>query len=55
MVTTSYVNTQAYKEIVEDGHPIVLITGRTIIDVLFDKYEIHSVETLKSWLAREYS
>ena len=55
MVTTSYINKQAYKEIVEDGHPIVLITGKTIIDVLFDKYEIHSVEALKAWLSREYS
>jgi len=55
MVTTSYVNNQAYKEIVEDGHPIVLVTGKTIIDILFDKYEIHTVEALKSWLAREYS
>lgn len=55
MVTTSYINKQAYKEIVEDGHPIVLITGKTIIDVLFDKYEIHSVDSLKSWLEREYA
>ena len=55
MVTTSYINKQAYKEIVEDGHPIVLITGKTIIDILFDKYEIHTVEALKAWLIREYS
>ena len=55
MVTTSYVNNQAYKEIVEDGHPIVLVTGKTIIDVLFDKYEIHTVKALKEWLVREYS
>lgn len=55
MVTTSYVNNQAYKEIVDDGHPIVIVTGKTIIDVLFDKYEIHSVEALISWLQREYN
>ena len=55
MVTASYVNSQAYKEIVEDGHPIVLVTGKTIIVILFDKYEIHTVEALKSWLVEEYS
>jgi hypothetical protein len=55
MVTTSYVNSQAYKEIVEDGHPIVLITGKNIIDVLFDKFEIRSVDELKRWLIREYA
>ena len=54
MITTSYVNSQAYKEIVEDGHPIVLVTGKTIIDILFDKYEIHSVDSLIKWLEREY-
>lgn len=55
MVTTSYINSQAYKEIVEDGHPIVLVTGKTIIDVLIDKYEIYTVDSLMSWLRREYS
>ena len=55
MVTTSYINSQAYKEIVEDGHPIVLVTGKTIIDVLIDKYEIYTVDSLMSWLKREYS
>ena len=54
MVTTSYVNTQAYKEIIEDGHPIVLITGKTIINILFDKYEIHTVKAMMEWLSREY-
>lgn len=33
-VTTSYVGTQAYKEIVEDGHPIMVITGRDIVGIL---------------------
>lgn len=54
MITTSYVNNQAYKEIIEDGHPIVLITGKTIIDILFDKYEIHTVKAMMEWLSLEY-
>jgi hypothetical protein len=55
LITTSYVNNQAYKEIVEDGHPIVLVTGKNIIDVLFDKFEIFSVDSLINWLNREYA
>lgn len=55
MVTTSYVHQQAYKELLDDGHPIVLVTGRTIIDQIFDRYEIRSIESLIEWLEREFS
>lgn len=55
MVTTSYVHQQAYQELLNDGHPIVLITGRTIIDLIFDRYEIRTVKELKEWLEREFS
>ncbi len=55
MVTTSYVNQQAYQELLDDGHPIVLVTGRTIMDLIFDRYEIRSVEDLNEWLDREFS
>ena len=55
MVTTSYVHQQAYQELLDDGHPIVLVTGRTIIDLIFDRFEIRSVEALKDWLEREFS
>ena len=55
MVTTSFVDQQAYKELLEDGHPIVLVTGRAIIDIIFDRFEIRSVETLRHWLEREFS
>ena len=55
MVTTSYVHKQAYQEILDDGHPIVLITGKTIIDLVYDSFEIRSIESLKEWLDREYS
>ena len=27
LVTTSYVNSQAYKEVIEDGHPILIVTA----------------------------
>lgn len=34
MVTTSYVDTQAYKEVVEDGHPILIVTATDIASIL---------------------
>ncbi len=34
MITTSYVADQAYKEVVEDGHPILIITASDIAGVL---------------------
>ena len=34
LVTTSYVDSQAYKEVVEDGHPILIITRADIAYIL---------------------
>lgn len=34
LITTSYVDSQAYKEVVEDGHPILIITGSDISYIL---------------------
>lgn len=34
LVTTSFVDRQAYLEIKEDGHPVLLISGGDIVDVL---------------------
>lgn len=34
LVTTSFVGKQAYQEVVEDGHPILMITGKDIADLL---------------------
>jgi hypothetical protein len=34
LVTTSHLDAQAYREIREDGHPIVVLAGRDIIDIL---------------------
>ncbi len=33
-MTTSYLAEQAYQEIREDGHPIVVIAGGDIVEVL---------------------
>jgi len=34
MITTSYVDGQAYKEVVEDGHPILVVTASDIAGIL---------------------
>ena len=54
MATTSYVAKQAYDEILEDGHPIVLINGKDIIDYVYDECEIRSEEALVKWLELNY-
>jgi hypothetical protein len=52
LVTTSFVNTQAYEEVVDDGHPVVIIAASDIADVLA-KHGISSVTALDSWLGGE--
>ena len=49
MITTSWVNNQAYKEIKEDGHPIVIISGGDIVTILREK-GIATRESLFLWL-----
>jgi len=34
LVTTSYVHAQAYQEIREDGHPVVILAGRDLVEIL---------------------
>ena len=53
LVTTSYVGDQAYKEIIEDGHPILIISGKDIIDILM-RAGINDVQTLKDWLTANF-
>lgn len=49
LVTTSYVAEQAYKEIREDRHPILVISGRDIVDILVSK-GISTKESLQKLL-----
>lgn len=34
LITTSYVDKQAYQEVVEDGHPILVVTATDIARIL---------------------
>ena len=42
LVTTSHLDSQAYKEIREDGHPVIVFAGRDIVEILKGKAARHS-------------
>ena len=48
-ITTSYVSRQAYQEIVEDKHPVLILSGIDIVRVL-KKKDISDVKKVKTWL-----
>ena len=48
-VTTSYISKQAYEEIRNDGHPIIVISGLDIANILFRK-GVNSKESCVQWL-----
>jgi hypothetical protein len=54
LVTTSILHSQAYKEIREDQHPIVVITGRDIVEILAAN-GITTPELCLSWILRTQS
>ena len=49
LVTTSWLNSQAYREIKEDGHPIIVIAGGDIVRLLKENGLI-SPDALHAWL-----
>jgi hypothetical protein len=50
-ITTSYVALQAYKEIIEDGHPLLIISAIDISQLLISK-GIADVSMLEQWLSQ---
>lgn len=50
LLTTSYLDNQAYQELVEDEHPVVVITAGDISEKLKEK--IGSLANLKLWLTQ---
>lgn len=50
-VTTSYVSDQAYQELVDDNHPIVIFSGRDISRILID-HGMNSSSSVRDWLGR---
>ena len=53
LVTTSVVARQAYSEIREDGHPVVIIAARDIVDTLA-RHALTSANAVKAWLEAEF-
>jgi hypothetical protein len=49
LVTTSHVSRQAYSEIIEDQHPIVVIAGRDIVR-LFRSKGINDAKAVQGWV-----
>lgn len=54
IVTTSCVDLQAYKEIKEDQHPILVIAARDIVELL-RRNGRGSIEAVTTWLSEEFS
>lgn len=53
LVTTTYVDRQAYKEIKEDGHPIVVISAADIVE-LFRANGRGTADQVSTWLKDEF-
>jgi Restriction endonuclease len=53
LVTTSYLHEQAYQELKADGHPIVVIAARDIVEILRAK-GYGDVPAVRAWLEREF-
>lgn len=53
LVTTSYLHSQAYQELKEDGHPVVVITARDIVGVL-SKAGMNTAEEVTTWLVSNF-
>lgn len=54
LVTTSYLGSQPYKEIVEDDHPIVVCAGGDLAELLIDRKGLTSAQQVSDWLATAY-
>ena len=54
LVTTSYVNLQAYREIKEDQHPIVVISGADIVAILRGN-NLSTPDTVQAWLVQNFN
>ena len=54
LVTTSYVASQALKEIREDQHPVLIISGRDIVETLKQKAGIGDRDAVAEWLEAKF-
>ena len=50
LVTTSFLDKQAYREIKEDGHPIIVIAAVDIVTILKNA-GIGTIQDLQNWIS----
>ncbi|MCF8011350.1 MAG: restriction endonuclease [Clostridiales bacterium] len=53
LVTTSHVHHQAYKEIKEDGHPVIIITAIDIVNIL-TRASYNTKDSVRKWLYQNF-
>ena len=54
LVTTSYVSVQAYREIKEDQHPIIVLAATDIAELLRNNDYAHP-DSVRNWLAQNFA
>ena len=54
LVTTTYLADQAYSEIVEDEHPIIVCSGGDIARLILEKLGLDGAQSVTAWLANTY-
>lgn len=53
IITTSWLHDQAYKEIVEDGHPVMILAGKDIIELLRET-GLKDSTAVQNWLETNF-
>jgi hypothetical protein len=54
LVTTTYLGDQAYQEIVDDQHPIIVCAGGDVARLLIGNLGLHSQAEVREWLPKTY-
>jgi hypothetical protein len=54
LVTTTYLAEQAYEEIIEDQHPVVVCSGGDIAQLLMTRQGLHTARAVEGWLREAY-
>ena len=53
LVTTSYLDRQAYEELRADGHPVVVMAARDIVELLRER-GYATPDAVRAWLVAEF-
>jgi hypothetical protein len=54
LVTTTFLADQAYQELIEDNHPIVICAGGDVAQILIEKAGLGSASGAAIWLAKTF-